>query len=481
MLLLAGLILALIGTCSPRQNSVEEIRSTGLLRVAIVNSPTVYYIGPGGEPVGFEYDLVKALADRLGVRLQLDVAASPSEALDMVLSGRDQLAAASILVTPDRLRHASFSEPLLKVVPQLVYRLGTAPPKDLGELRGTLRIARQSALQEYLEHLKRMRHPELSWQTSDEDSGEELLFQVSEGKLDYTIVNSDLLAINLRYYPKLRAGPAIAPAQSIAWAFPRGGDQSLRLEANRLLDELGGVELARIKDRYLGHVEQVGTYGAQTLASHTETRLPQYRDDFEKAAAKYGLDWRLLAAIAYQESHWDPTAISPTGVRGIMQLTNATSDLMNLDNREDPRQSIYGGARFFRLLMNQMPESVTEPDRSWMALAAYNMGIGHLFDARELVRRSKGDPNRWLDVRKVLPLLSKEQWYAQTKHGYARSLQAITYVGNVRTYYDMLVWLTGDRSAPQPQQDEDADTDSSDTPLTPEQQNNPLNIVSPVL
>lgn len=479
-LLLAALVLGMIGTCSPRSSGVDEIRKTGLLRVATINSPTVYYIGPGGEAVGLEYDLVKALADRLGVRVQLDVAATPGEALAMVRSGRDHMAAASVLVTPERQRQLRFSKPLLQVVPQLVYRNGSDAPKNLGELQGTLRIPRQSALQEYLQQLKTQQYPQLRWETSDEDSGEELLFQVAEGKLDYTIVNSDLLAINLRYYPKLRAGIDIAAPQDIAWAFPDSGDDSLLREADRMLEELGGAELARIKDRYLGHIEQVDTYGAQTLATHAETRLPQYRSGFEKAAAKYGLDWRLLAAIAYQESHWDTSAVSPTGVRGIMQLTNSTAELMKLENREDPQQSIMGGARFFRLMLNQLPPGVTEPDRSWMALAAYNMGIGHLLDARDLARKRGGDANRWLDVRNALPLLSKEQWYSKTRHGYARSLQTITYVGNVRTYYDMLVWLTGDRSTPQPQEDADADTGSA-APAVSDKPVNPLNINSPVL
>ena len=184
-----------------------------------------------------------------------------------------------------------------------------------------------------------------------------------------------------------------------------------------------------------------------TLATHVDTRLARYRDIFQKAGDKTGLDWRLLAAIGYQESHWDSDATSPTGVRGIMQLTVDTANFLRLTDREDPVQSIFGGSRYFKQIADQLPTDIPEPDRTWMALAAYNMGVGHLLDARILTEARGGNPNRWLDVRDALPLLSQPRWYARTKHGYARCHQAVIYVGNIRSYYDMLVWITRDKSA----------------------------------
>lgn len=480
LLLLAGLfaLFAALGTCSPRQSALSEIRATGVLRVATVNSPTVYYIGQNGEPTGFEYDLLEAFAEHLGVRLELVVAPSPPAAVDMVREGVVRMAAASVTVTPSREQLVRFSRPLLKVVPSLVYRRGQPRPDDLGDLHGVLRVVKGSAPIETLRALQQSRYPQLKWDETDDDVAEELLYQVAEGSLDYTIVNSDLLAINQRYYPNLRVAFTVANALDVAWAFRRDEDTSLSDEIERFFETLGSAELARIKDRYFGHVEQVDAQGALALATHVDTRLPRYRAAFEKAAGKTGLDWRLLAAIGYQESHWLSDATSPTGVRGIMQLTNDTASFLRIDDREDPAQSIAGGARYFKQIADQLPTDIPEPDRTWMALAAYNMGVGHLLDARALTEKLGGDPKRWLDVRHTLPLLSQSRWYTQTKHGYARGHQAVIYVGNIRSYYDMLVWITRDKDAAPQTPLEAAEDEKKD--VEKEDEKTPLNINSPV-
>lgn len=475
LLLMGALLIALglLSTCSPRRSALDEVQALGVLRVATVNSPTTYYLGSGGEPTGFEYDLAKGLADQMGVRLEIVVTTTPPEALELLGSGRVHFAAAGIGVSPGRSAKLRFAPPLLQVVPVLVYRKGTPRPKNMGDLQGRLRVLKNSAHAERLKGLQAL-YPTLNWDESADEESEELLFKVANGDLDYTVANSDLVAINQRYYPNLRVAFTVGDAQDIAWAFPKQRDDSLFTVASEYLHAIDGAELARLKDRYFGHIEQVDTHGALTLATHAETRLPRYRDAFEAAASKHGLDWRLLAAIGYQESHWDPSAISPTGVLGIMQITAATASFLNVADRTDPIQSIWGGARYIAQLAAQLPAEITEPDRTWMALAAYNMGLGHLYDARKLTVELGGDPNRWLDVRNSLPLLTQSKWHTKTKHGYARGHQAVIYVGNVRTYYDMLVWITGAPAVPmQPEA-------PVETPL-PEKPKDPLNIKSPVL
>lgn len=440
--LVAGWLL-LVSTCSPRQDLLDEVRSLGSLRVATINSPTSYYIGPSGEAVGFEYDLASGFARFLGVQLDVRVAANPPEAAQLALSGDVHLAAAGLGVTTGRSRDLRFTHPLQTVVPTLVYRKDAPKPQNLAELAGTLRVVAGSANAEHLRKLRDTTSPQLTWDETADAEAEELLLAVANGELDYTIANSDLVAINQRYYPNLRTAFAIADAQPLAWAFSAQRDDSLLEAAEDYLEQLGETELSRIRDRYFGHVEQVDSLGALTLATHVETRLPKYRPAFENAAQVTGLDWRLLAAIGYQESHWDPAAISPTGVRGIMQLTTATAELLSIADREDPAQSILGGSRYFSMLLDKLPAEIVEPDRTWLALVAYNVGYGHLLDLRDLTAQQGGDQNRWLDVRDRLPLLTQSKWYSRTKYGYARGHEARTYVGNVRTYYDMLVWMTG--------------------------------------
>jgi membrane-bound lytic murein transglycosylase F len=155
----------------------------------------------------------------------------------------------------------------------------------------------------------------------------------------------------------------------------------------------------------------------------------------------------VLAAIGYQESHWDPEAISRTGVRGLMMLTEDTAASLNVTDRQNPAQSISGGARYFAQILKLLPEQIKQPERTWFALAAYNQGISHLEDARQLVAASGGDPDRWLDVRNALPLLSRPQWFTQTRAGYARGREAVNFVSNVRNYYDILSWLSNNNPA----------------------------------
>lgn len=456
---------------------MDEIRALGVLRVAMVNSPTVYYLGASGEPTGFEYDLLAALAARLGVRVEPVIVDNPPAAFEMVRRGQVHMAAASLAATPSRRAEVRFSRPLLQVVPMLVYRLGQGRPRNLGDLKGTLRVPSGGVAVDALRSAQLKRYPELRWQETDEDVAEDLLYQVSEGSLDYTIANSDLLAINQRYYPNLRAAFTVADAQPIAWAFPKRDDPSLEIEVERFFGSFDKQEMARIRDRHFGHIRQIDSYGALTLATHVDSRLPRYRAHFEAAARATGLDWRLLAAIGYQESHWDADATSPTGVRGIMQITNQTAERLKITDREDPLQSIAGGARYIKQLAAQLPEEITEPDRTWMALAAYNMGLGHLLDARRLTAELGGDPNRWLDVRNRLPLLSKSRWYSRTKHGYARGQQAVIYVGNIRTYYDMLLFITADKSEPPTPLQAAEDAQQREKKAEPDY---PLNINSPV-
>lgn len=450
---------------------MEQVRELGSLRVASTNSPTTYYEGPAG-PTGFEYELAAGLADSLGVRLEVIVTASAAEALDSVRRGRAHFAAAGVAVTPVRKQEFRFTRPVHKVVPQLVYRMGEKKPKGLDELVGTLMVGARTAAVEQLHALK-SRQPELSWMETEEFGTEELLLKVSQGEIGYTIADSDVLAINQRYYPQLRAAFPLSEAQEVAWAFNPGRDMSLFDAGETFLAEFSGAELHRLRDRHFGQSEQVGYIGAMALATHVETRLPGYRAMFEKAGEQLRLDWRLLAAIGYQESHWDPAAISPTGVRGIMQLTQETARFLNVSDRENPAQSIDGGGRYIRRLIDLLPD-IPEPDRTWLALSAYNMGFGHLRDVQELTAQRGGDPKRWVDVRENLPLLTQPRWHSKTKYGYARGHEARTFVGNVRTYFDMLVFITGGGPAPAPEEEE--------APLMREEpEKDPLNIRSPVL
>jgi membrane-bound lytic murein transglycosylase F len=383
------------------------------------------------------------LAKKLGVELDLQIFDSTPETVDAVAEGKVDLAAASINVTPARSQRVRFSRPLQQVVLQLVYNGDEDAPQDPGDLQGELQVVAGSSGEEALLAL-RQRYPDLKWKHSDAETDvDDLLYQVSSGELDYTIANSDLVAINQRYYPNLHVAFAVSETQDLAWALPHGDDDSLYKEVQQYLHALGEGELARLRDRYFGHIGETDYQGVTRFTSDVQELLPHYRSYFVEAGAHCGLDWRILAAVGYQESHWNPAAVSPTGVRGLMMLTTDTAAALAV-NRKNAAESIRGGARYLQQILAQLPPQITEPDRTWLALAAYNQGIGHLLDARELAAQLGGDPNRWLDVRNALPLLTRERWFKRTRHGYARGREAVAFVGNVRNYYDMLMWMTQD-------------------------------------
>lgn len=469
----------MLQTCSQLPDREQQIRLRGELRVATVNGPTTYYLGTSG-PTGFEYELAQVFADRLGVPLTPVVVANAPLAVEEVRRGRADFAAAGLSTGSHYGEGLRYSQPLMSVVPQLVCR-ADALPTSLDAFEGRLLVVANGAEAGHLRAL-RQRHPLLSWEESDQLDAESLLGQVAEGEIDCTVVNSDLVAINLRYYPQLRVGPAVADAQALAWAFSALGDESLYGAAQDFLRRYDTAALARLRDRYFGHVEQVDYLGAVALAGHYSSRLPRFREAFIEAGKAFGLDWRLLAAISYQESQWDPQATSPTGVQGLMQLTMATASFMDVADRNDPGQSIWGGARYFRWLLDQLPDSIDEPDRSWLGLAAYNMGLGHLQDAQLLADKRGGDARHWLDVRNALPLLTQTRWNRETRYGYARGYQAVHYVNNVRTYYNMLVWMSESEAGADP---EPLDPTTAELPLIePQPKSSPdliPNLSSPVI
>jgi membrane-bound lytic murein transglycosylase F len=196
----------------------------------------------------------------------------------------------------------------------------------------------------------------------------------------------------------------------VVWLLGPRPNAELAARANAFVDRIQhDGTLARVEERYLGHVRRLNQADVTKFLGQMETTLPKLRRHFEAAETVTGIDWRLIAAIAYQESHWDPNATSPTNVRGIMMLTEETADRLGVGNRLDPRESILAGARYLNLLKEQL--DAPEPDRTWLALAGYNIGPGHLNAARSLARQQKADPNAWYEMKRILPLLAKPQYY----------------------------------------------------------------------
>jgi membrane-bound lytic murein transglycosylase F len=440
--LLIVILAGLLGTCSSQPPILDQVIDTGELRVVTRNSPTSYTISPDG-PTGPEYDLVRAFAEDLGVTLVIHSVDTVSELLPMLLSGQAHMAAAGLSITESRREYLHFGHPYDSVDVHLIYKLGTGRPRSIDDiLDRSIEVVASSSHVEILDTVKQ-EYPDLTWNENADVEFADLLTKVAMAEIELTVADSPDFNIQRHFYPDLRVALDLVIDDPVAWAFPKGDGDSLLARADEfiIVSERSGF-LARVHDRYYGHTKKYDYVGTRNFIRHFESRLPRYRPMFEAAGENWDVDWRLLAAIGYQESHWRSQAVSPTGVRGIMMLTQDTADYLGIDDREDPEMSIHGGAQYFARQTERVADTVPEPDRTWMALAAYNVGFNHIKDARTIVELQGGDPDRWIDMSGALPLLSQRKWYSKLPYGYARGWEPVLYVNNIRAYYNILKWLT---------------------------------------
>lgn len=415
------------------------VRPGGELIVLTRNSPTTYYFD-GDEATGFDYELAESFADSAGLELRVKVAFTLEELIDMLDSGEGHIAAAGLTLTQDRRERFLASDPYITQQPLVVYKSGLRRPRKLADLQGRDIVTLASS--SHVEKLMALQQdlPDLRWREIRAADTLELMQLVTEEKAELAIVDSVEFRMQQRLYPRLVAALELEGEEGIVWYLPdRPGAAELIDNINRHFTQMReSGELEALKDRHFGSLELSSRISSFTFQRKVRAELPRWQPLIEEVAREYQLDWRLLASVAYQESHWNPRARSPTGVRGMMMITQATARDLGIDNRLDPRQSLRGGARFIKNLLRRLPPDIAQPDRTWMALAAYNIGMGHLEDARIITQQRGLDPHAWQDVRDHLPLLQNPDVYPTTRFGFARGQEAVTYVDNIRQYYSTL-------------------------------------------
>jgi membrane-bound lytic murein transglycosylase F len=424
------------------QNQLELIKNRGYLKLLTLNSASTYYEDANG-PNGLEYQLARNFADFIGVDLKVILLDDYADIYPELIFDSGDLAAAGLSLQ-DTYNESSieFGPTYHQVSQQVLYRKGqNNRPKKLDDLEnGELEVIKGTSHTQLLTELQ-IEHPDLSFRINDNMATEELIELVEEGLVDYMLADSHEIALQRRFYPELRVAFELGEPKQLRWAMKKSEDPSLLLAINDFFNSIKqDGRLDQLIHRYYSHVTTFNYSDLQTFQAHVRERLPLYRDMFIEEAGKQGLDWRLLAAIGYQESLWNPKAKSPTGVRGLMMLTQDTAKHVKIKNRLDPAESIKGGARYFKRVLAKIPKRIEQPDRNWLALASYNVGFGHLEDARIITIAENDDPDKWIDVKKHLPKLGKKKWYKDTKHGYARGWEPVKYVANIRKYYDLLVW-----------------------------------------
>ena len=425
------------------------VEKSKVITFVTMNSPNTYYVNGENEFAGLEYDLAKLFVKDLnndpkykGVQLKLIVANHIDQVLPAVLSGKADIAAADLSVTEVRKKRINFTMPYNDVQQQVVFNKTSKekPPKNFKDLVGP-HIAVPTGTS-FVERLTKLRgsEPGLMWEERDDADSEQLITEVAQGDIEYTIADDHLVAILQNYHPNLGVAFSIGEPEKIAWALAKNADPMLLKKANEFFVKIkiNGV-LRNLIDRYHGNAKRLKPLDIKTFLMNSNKLLPKYVQLFKEAQDITSIDWRLLAAISYQESHWDTFNTSPTNVRGLMMLTEATADQMGVTDRLDPKQSIPAGAKYIKLQIETVPERVPEPDRTYMALASYNIGYAHVEDARVLAQRLKLNPNSWADVKKTLLMLNNPNYYVNAKYGYCGCGQPIIFVESIRSYHNILV------------------------------------------
>lgn len=434
----AWAIVSLQGNHVP--NHLERVKARGELVAISRNGPTTYFQTEEGY-AGFDYQLLQQFADTLDVSLRIIDEPIVDHLYDRVGDGIADLGAASLAINESRLSQVRYSDQYRTAKPVLIYRTGQKKPKSLNELSDrNVHVIGGRSHEQLVKEIQSL-NPSLNIVSHNELEMIDLLEQVHKGEIGLAIVDEASFHLNHVLFPRTRVALDIDREQPVAWAFKPGKDLSLYNAANQFLqDSAASGMLGELATDFYQPDDMLNKASASLFVKRIDERLPKYQPLFQQAADTYGLSWEFIAAVAYQESHWNPAAVSRTGVRGMMMLTQNTAKEMNISKRTDAAQSVDGGVRYLLKLKKRLPKRIAEPDRTFLALAAYNIGHGHLEDARVLTERAGLNPDNWVDVKKHLPLLQKSQYYRTVKYGFARGSEPVTYVERIRSFERALAW-----------------------------------------
>jgi len=434
---------------SEPKSELDLIKERGVLRVGTLNNQLSYYIGPDG-PAGLDYELAREFANELGVQLEMKPAYRISSLYPALEKGEIDIIAAGLSQSPERLKAFRPGPAYYYVSQQVIYKKGNWRPRNLEQLlakqaelieendgKDVLSIVSDSHFNQTLAAIK-AKNPDFSYHIDPNADVNDLLKKVSKGELRFTLADSVELSLSQRIYPDVALAFELTEDQPISWFLKRSQDESLY---GLLIEFFGNIKqsghLASLEEKYIGHVGSFDYVDTRAFIRALDSKLPKWSPLFKKYSDEF--DWRLVAALGYQESHWNPKAKSPTGVRGMMMLTLPTAKSVGVTNRLDPEQSVRGGVEYLRRMVSRIPDSIEEHEKIWFALASYNVGYGHMMDARRLTKKQGGNPDAWSDVKDRLPLLRQKKYYSQTRYGFARGDEARNYVENIRRYYQSII------------------------------------------
>lgn len=390
--------------------------------------------------IGYEYQLLKRFTDEHGLELVAEVYNNNGDLFRDLKAGKIDVAGGHLTVTKERLSRYQFSEPFSQTAIDLITHFEHKNKTSIKQFESTKGLLiEDSSYEELLNDLPNFEPENLD--TTANHSLFELIRKINSKEIDYTFGDSEIINIYQHFIPGIYQVIQLSPATDTAFMLRAERTENLKAKLNQFILKAKESDLLNIlKQEIVLHLPEIDPANTVTFFDKLQTSWPKVKDLIFKVANEKDFDPALLAAISYQESHWEADAISISGVKGLMMLTASTAEEMDVKDRTDPQQSLEGGIKYLRYMQRKMPNRITKANRILFALAAYNIGYGHLEDARILTQKAGGNPDEWLDVEPYLAQLNNPNIEHQLKYGNADGTTAVIYVNNIMTYKQLMNW-----------------------------------------
>ena len=431
---------------------LKEIKKDGKLRALIAYSATSYFLYRG-QPMGYEYELLKRLADDLGVELELKVSKNLDELLPELKNGNVDIVAHALAITSERKKEVSFADFLYITEQVLVQRkptnwqqmtldeiqeqIVTDPMQLIGD---TVSVRMNSSYFKRIKNLSKEIGGEIIIDTLDGNlTTDEIIKMVAEGTIKYSLADKNLATINASYYSNLDVDVPLSFSQRIAWAVHPNATKLLKATNKWIQKEKKQPDYNVIYNRYFTHKRSFKRRVNSPFYSLNQKKISKYDHIIKDNSEQIGWDWRLLASLIYQESQFDPEAESWTGARGLMQMMPATAEEMGVTNKLDPADVIKGGAKYLKRMHDRFKAIPDSVQRIKFAMASYNCGYSHVVDAQKLATVNGLDSTAWDEhVEKMIVALSYPQNFNHevVKYGYVRGIEPFQYVDEIFKRYE---------------------------------------------
>jgi len=423
---------------NPAQIDLADIQKRGTIRAVVDNSSTSYYIYRGRR-MGYEYEMLRNLANRLDVQLRLVVTDDIMEAFRFLNEGKADIVAMNLEASEERKKYARFTDPINTLSTVLVQNADGEVLTDTRDLhRKEIHIRTGSIYRQQLEKLQDSLNISLQI-TEVPESSEEMVEKVISGEIDYTIVDNDIALVNATYYDNINVKLQISAPSEVGFAI-RKNAPDLLAEINRWIAKSKESDyFAILYAKYFLNKKNSYFRSTSAFSSVSGDRISVYDEIIKQGAQELGWDWRLLAALVYKESRFDPSAVSYAGAQGLLQLMPVTLERFGVTDSENPSESLMAGVQFLKYLDKFWRERVPDPnERIKFILASYNVGHGHVEDAWRLALKFGKDTKRWINVAYYLERKSQREFYRDpvVKNGYAKGHLAVDYVQDVINLYE---------------------------------------------